>query len=156
MKKVLKNPVFTFILGAIIFSSIGIVFAYSYTADEVEYSPSDTTWEVNDTSAALDSLREVLNLDYTYGEQTSTSYGNWATINLGFKPRMVAAIIPTSKGFLRAFMYIKDKKWTGYQRGSSLASTNQTSAIQLTETGFQWRVHDSSWGSQTIKYYAFK
>ena len=156
MKKIFNNPIFTFILGSIIFSGIGTVFAYSLTADDTEYLPDDSTWEVNEVQTALNDLRSIANLAYVYGTQKSSSYGNWVAVNVGFKPRMVLGIIPTSGGFLRAFMFINGKTWTGYQRGSQLASSAQGSNLQITDTGFKWRVYDSSWGTQTIYYYAFK
>ena len=56
MKKVFKNPIFTFILGAVIFGGIGVVYAYVATAADVSYSPSDTSWSVSNVKTALDDL----------------------------------------------------------------------------------------------------
>ena len=156
MNKAFKNPLFTFILGAITFSGIGIAFAYSLVANDVGYTPSDTVWEIDNISDALDDLKEISELDYVYGEQSSSSYGNWINVDVGFKPRMLSIIITTSGSYLRAAMLINGKAWTGYQKGYALAANSQSDNIKLTNTGFQWYVFDSSWKTHTIRYYAFK
>ena len=156
MKKILKNPLFSFILGSIIFGGIGTVFAYSILAEDVGYTPKDTTWEVDNVSDAIDDLRDIASNNYVYGTVTSSNYRNWVNVDLGFQPRMVVAVIPTSGGYLRSFVYIKGQSWTGYERGGSLGTSNENSVFALTDNGFKWVVYDSSWGSQTIKYYAFK
>ena len=58
MKKVFKNPIFTYILGFVTALSITSVLAYSTIADDVGYTPTDDTWDVEDVSAALDDLYE--------------------------------------------------------------------------------------------------
>ena len=42
MKKIFSNSIFTFILGAILFSFIGIVSAYSISSNNVDFNPSWT------------------------------------------------------------------------------------------------------------------
>lgn len=59
MKKVIKNPLFTFILGIVITSSIAGVVAMSYNAKDVGYTPSDSTWNVNNVEDAIKSLKQV-------------------------------------------------------------------------------------------------
>lgn len=59
MKKLIKNKKeFTkgYILGAIMFIGIASLAAYTYTANEVTYTPSDTSWNVSDVKSALDYL----------------------------------------------------------------------------------------------------
>ena len=63
MKKILNSKLFYFILGAIIFGSIGSVLAYSFSASNVEYDPGDNSWktyegsDINDVQTAIDELR---------------------------------------------------------------------------------------------------
>ena len=57
MKNVIKNPVFTFILGVIITGSISGVVALSYKAKDVEFTPSDSSWNVNTVEDALKDLK---------------------------------------------------------------------------------------------------
>ena len=57
MKKVLKNPIFTFILGFVIAVGMTTVFAYSYFAPDVGYTPRDNTWNVDNVKSAIDDLR---------------------------------------------------------------------------------------------------
>ena len=51
MKKILLGIV----VGLVIASGIGVV-AYNYNASSIEYTPSDSTWSVNNVSDALDEL----------------------------------------------------------------------------------------------------
>ena len=55
MKRIIKNPIFTFILGIILTSSITVV-AYTTLAKDIEYTSKDTTWEVDNVKDALDDL----------------------------------------------------------------------------------------------------
>ena len=55
MKKI--NIIF-FTINVILFLSVS-VFAYSYLAQEVGYSPTDTEWNVDNTKDAIDDLRDV-------------------------------------------------------------------------------------------------
>ena len=61
MKKIFKNPILTFILGAITFSCITSAFAYSIIASSVGFTPTDDTWEVENVSKALDDLYLIIN-----------------------------------------------------------------------------------------------
>ncbi len=56
MNKVLKSRIFSFILGAVIFGGIVGVSAYSILASDIEYTPQDATWEVDNVSDALNEL----------------------------------------------------------------------------------------------------
>ena len=58
MQKLFKNPLFTFIIGFIMAVGITVVFAYDFNAQNVEYLPSDSSWNVDNTKTALDSLYE--------------------------------------------------------------------------------------------------
>ena len=56
MKRLLKNPVLSFILGALMFGGIGTVLAYTVAANYVGYTPSNSSWNVSDVKGALDWL----------------------------------------------------------------------------------------------------
>ena len=56
MKTFFKSKIFYFILFAFILS-ISAVFAYSYVATDVGFTPTDTAWNVKNVSSALNSLR---------------------------------------------------------------------------------------------------
>jgi len=55
----MKKVILGFILGGIICS--GIVYAASYLATDIQYTPSDETWGVSNVNDALDSLYELSN-----------------------------------------------------------------------------------------------
>ena len=56
MSKNLKNNIISFILGALIFGSIGIVSAFSLFADNVGFTPYDNTWNVDNVESAINDL----------------------------------------------------------------------------------------------------
>lgn len=55
MKKIINNPIFTFILGALIFGVAGVS-AYTMLANSISYTPKNSAWKVNNVEDALDSL----------------------------------------------------------------------------------------------------
>lgn len=55
MKKDYKKFIFGFILGGLLFGSIGVV-ALTLTADQIEYTPSNSEFNVNNTKDAIDEL----------------------------------------------------------------------------------------------------
>lgn len=79
MKRIIKNPIFTFILGIILTSSITVV-AYTTLAKDIGYTPKDNTWEVDNVKDAIDQLytkandKIILNTFYDaiYGEHIGT------------------------------------------------------------------------------------
>lgn len=154
--KIIKNPIFTFILGAIIFGSIIGVIAYNVSANNIGFEPDDEDWEVENVEEALNELYATKNIDFVTGEKTSSNYDQFETITLGFQPSFVVAIVPTSKGYLRALVINTDGTGINYERGGSLSTTTVSNIAEITETGFKLMIYDSSWGSETIKYYAFK
>ena len=54
--KQLKSNIISFILGALIFGGIGAVFAYSIFANNVGFTPTDNTWNVNNVENAINDL----------------------------------------------------------------------------------------------------
>lgn len=162
MKKIFKSRIFAFILGTLIFSGITVVSAYTILANDIGYTPKDTTWkksngeDITNVKDAIDELYLKSNNSYIYGEQTSTNYSNYEQVDLGFKPSVLVAIITCSKGYLRTFVYTEKGDNISYQRGISLESSPLSDCASVKENGFEWRVYDASWGSQTIHYYAWK
>ena len=61
IKKIKSNSLFTFILGGLIFGSIGIYGANKYQSNTIEYSPTDENWEVSNVSEAINSLYSMKN-----------------------------------------------------------------------------------------------
>ena len=57
MKKLFsKSNIFSFLLGAVIFSGITSVFAYTLIASDVGYTPTESTFDVDNVSDAIDQL----------------------------------------------------------------------------------------------------
>ena len=55
MKKIIKNNIFGFLIGIILYS--GVVYAANlYKAVDVKYDPTDTSWEVSNVNDALNDL----------------------------------------------------------------------------------------------------
>ena len=61
MKKIFKSRLFFLLLGVLI-STVSTVLAYTYLAQDVGYSPTDTSWDVENTKEALDSIRDDLSI----------------------------------------------------------------------------------------------
>ena len=56
MKDKVKLTLIGFILGGLIFGSIGTVFALTYRASDITYSPTDNTWNVTTVGEAINDL----------------------------------------------------------------------------------------------------
>lgn len=62
MKKIFKKSnIFSFLLGALIFSGITGVVAATILAKDMSYSPKDTTWKVDNVKEAIDDLYTTAN-----------------------------------------------------------------------------------------------
>ena len=74
MKKIISNPIFTFILGALICGTTGVI-ASTLMASNISYTPKDSSWGVNNVEAAIDSLKLSKTSDnYSTEEQV---VGTW-------------------------------------------------------------------------------
>ena len=73
-----KRDVFSFILGAIFFGGIATVFAFSYFAPDVGFTPKDDTWEVDNVKDALDDL-------YDYMDRRMTKDARLYSANYDYK-----------------------------------------------------------------------
>ena len=89
MKKVIikfkNNSLFTFILGMILCS--GIVYAATYYAKDVTYTPGDKTWNVSNVNEAIDSLYDgfknlnsPINIPILEGHSNTNNYGYGAGV----------------------------------------------------------------------------
>jgi hypothetical protein len=114
----------------------------------------------------MDELYKKSNGNIVYGEDTSTNYSTLSSsyyyfqeVNLGFKPKMVVAIIESwydNNGYLRAYVYSENSTSIAFDRGATLNSDNIENALKINDNGFKWSVKDSSWGPQHLYYYAIK
>ena len=59
IKKITKSDIFFFTLGALVFSSISVVFAYSINATNVGITPTETSWQVDNVYDALEYIHDV-------------------------------------------------------------------------------------------------
>ena len=69
MKKIIKNPIFIFILSAIIFGSMGVALAATILAKDVSYTPSNTNWKVDNVGDAIDELYNNYKNKYQHYKQ---------------------------------------------------------------------------------------
>ena len=91
MKKILRSRIFAFILGAIIFGSIGVM-ASQFNAKQIMYNPSDNTWkksngeDINNVKEAIDELYTKRNAynEKPYVTGCITGYNRQMYSNIGF------------------------------------------------------------------------
>ena len=57
----MKKNILSFILGGLIFGTIGVGATYVYTARDISFLPSDENWNVTNASEAISSLKDDLN-----------------------------------------------------------------------------------------------
>lgn len=90
MKKLIKNPLFTFILGAIICGTTGVI-ASNLMASNIAYTPKDKTWKVTNVEAAINDLYSksggsmltqniILNTTHTYQLPMFDGYA-WVSVD---------------------------------------------------------------------------
>ena len=74
MKKIIKNPIFTFVLCALIFGGIVGVSAYTIFANDIGYTPKDITWKKSngeDITNVKDAIDELYNKSSDYNLKLS-------------------------------------------------------------------------------------
>ena len=71
MKNILRSRIFTFVVGAIIFSGITGVAAYTMIANKIGYTPKDSTWKKSN-GENITNVEEAL--DELYGEKSVLSF----------------------------------------------------------------------------------
>lgn len=93
MKRIIKNPIFTFILGTLIFGSIGVVSAYTIFANDIGYTPKDSTWkksngeDITNVGDAIDELynkasNSSSNIDILEFHSSRTSASSSASVTI--------------------------------------------------------------------------
>lgn len=75
MKKIIKNPIISFIIGAVLFGSIGPVLAYRLTADQILYTPTNNSSQITNAQIALDNFYQKT----LYGDANETDILNGKT-----------------------------------------------------------------------------
>ena len=55
----MKKFILGFIIGGIVLGTIGSVVAYNYNAKDIGYTPSDSNWNVNNVSDAINDLKDI-------------------------------------------------------------------------------------------------
>ena len=79
MKRLLKSRIFAFLLGALIFSGLTAVSAYSLFANQVGFTPTDTTWK-KENGDNITNIEEALNELYSLGNRSlSLTTNGWTT-----------------------------------------------------------------------------
>ena len=114
MKKIFKSRLFFFILGALIFGSISVVLAYSYFAQDVGFTPTDSEWNVEDSKEALDDLYRIANENVEIKTVGGCFYG--ASQN---NPSCSASYTATTKGTIIISYGVR-------AAGSAMASSSWT------------------------------
>lgn len=61
MKKIFKSRIFSFILGAVIFSGISVC-AYSLSSNDISFTPENNNWQVSNVEEAVNDLYDKSNL----------------------------------------------------------------------------------------------
>ena len=84
MKKIFKKVnLISFILGIIVAGGIGTVFAFSFLAPDVEFTPYDNSWNVDNVKSALDDLYNRVNvLPFTEAFSGNSYYTAYMPNNL--------------------------------------------------------------------------
>ena len=104
MKKLIKNPIFTFVFGAILFLSMGYVVASSIKSDEIVFEPTDKDWHVETAKEAIDNLKYIVNSTYTGSTEItpSTTSQTLATQNKYLNKNIKINAIPSDYHILGA------------------------------------------------------
>ena len=98
MKRIIESRIFLVIITAIIVGSITGVVAFNYNAKDIGYTPSDTSWDVNNVSDALKDLKNNKGFNFNndnilFGENYGTQVlSRNATINVEKGTYLVFAV----------------------------------------------------------------
>ena len=132
MKKFIRNNIFGFILGGLIFGGIGI-YAVSYYAKDVTYTPGDKTWEVSNVEEALNSL---------YENKSSSSNLTYITeaIKVIYNNSTVSSTITTTKEIKKGIIVVGVSTYTSIEaspshRGFTCTSTSGKVTLLKQTTG---------------------
>ena len=152
MKRIFKNPIFMYILGFVTAIGITLVLAYSYLAQDVGFTPKETSWKQNDGSAitnvkeAIDDLKEEFKMveDELGGKHVESGY-----INISFTHSWRYQTITFEKPFINP-PTIRYNYNAGTSGGSVYATDITTTSFQLGYNSFFSVLH-----SDTIYWIAY-
>lgn len=134
MKKIFKNPFFTFILGSLIFGGIGVVYAYSIFANDIGFEPNNSSWNVSNVKDALDDLYKLksgsqvyeklfnnnkytLHNDYKIKKDSNNDY--YFEFD-GVDDYISLATIPATDDFTNGFTVEAKAKWYNFNNYSRI------------------------------------
>ena len=86
MRNIIKNPILTFIIGAILFGGTTGVLAAKILASEISYTPKDKTWKVNNVKEAIDDLHNQNSGESIFTSLTCTAKDNKSDIDVTIHP----------------------------------------------------------------------
>lgn len=145
MKKIFKNRLFIFILG-VLMTSVS-VYAVSYLATDVTYSPKDTNWRVDNVHDALDELYETYNNGSTDGSASSGLVGKTITYNVkgqrpGWEhPAQVTTTIPIYVSGVTSFSVTMSSSYAEtYSASFYLSDGSNNTATQTITNGGNYTV----------------
>ena len=152
MSKIIKSRIFTFVLGAVIFSGITGVAAYSMFAKDIKYTPSDTTWkksngeDINNVSDAIDELYSKANIAKKYDSVTynlisdsQSTYGETAALELPsnnlYKYFKITSLTKDTSTNISSCSL---SSWSSAQQKSVSLNVNQQYDIRSTTDGYKY------------------
>ena len=167
IKKILKSRIFYFVLGAIIFGSLG-AYAATVASVDISYSNSNSGSSATNVKAALDDLYSKVGDGTTTVKEGSftTNASSAVTVTLGFKPRIlfvywvsgtsniVVDFYLTSAGFTFGPYHVahNNSDSSGNASTANLPNTSNQRINQITDTGFVF----GKGGSKEMNYVAIK
>lgn len=89
MKRVIRSRIVAFIIGALLFSGVSVYATYSILANDIGYTPSNDSWNVDNVQDAINYLYDKTNVLNDLDCVSSQVHHNSNTqfdINLGFVP----------------------------------------------------------------------
>ena len=145
--RIIKNPIFTFIIGLIIAGSIGVI-AATYNAKQITYTPSDNSWDVNNVNSALDSIKQDKNMEI---DNLNSELNKYKTVSFTFSSYASSTANTASAVTLSTTKY-KYFKITKLTKGNSVNncsvyawSLTQNKDIELS-LNTKYQIHNSSDG----------
>lgn len=148
MKKIFKSRVFAFVLGALLFGSIGVVSAYTILANDIGYTPSNTTWEVDNVKDAIDDLYTKAN-NQKVATQVATLTTQGATYTMQNDGYIIGSIVGEGQGAY-AVIFFSETEIAISENGSSV---RQVSLFAPKDTVISTR---SSYGTYNLTVYEWK
>ena len=160
MKKKILRDITIFLIGGLVFGSIGTVFALTYRASDIVYTPTDNTWNVTTVGEAISDLALSKTSDnYSTNEQV---VGTW----INGKPIYQRTVRFTSGGasWISVGTDIDHSNWeTSFVESIFINTTsdgsyyggNQTYGILINTPNKDanvFRIHCPSWTSGSIGY----